>query len=97
MFPLMLSFCGIGCALLMNLNTEGLLGTVLFMPLFGAFLLSLFPSQKTSAHRLTALFFSLVTFLLSLLLWASFLPNSSEPFQQMIGFAGSWKELFGFV
>lgn len=90
MFPLMLSFCGIGCAILLNLNPEGLLGSVLLMPLLGALLLCLFPSPNVSAHKLTALVFSLLTFLSSLLLWANFLPNSPEPFQQILGFAGSW-------
>lgn len=86
----MLSFCGIGCAILLNLNPEGLLGGVLLLPLLGALLLCLFPSANVSAHRLMALIFSLLTFLYSLLLWANFLPQSPEPFQQIIGFAGSW-------
>lgn len=90
MFPLMLSFCGMGCALLLNLNHEGLLMTVLLLPLAGGFLLCLLPGKNTSAHRQTALITSLITFLYSVLLWSNFMPNSPEPFQQVFGITGSW-------
>lgn len=90
MFFLILACCGMGCALLMNLNQEGLLMVVLLLPLIGTLLLCLFPGKNLSAHRLIALMTTLVTFLLSLLLWANFLPNSSEPFQQIVGLSGSW-------
>ena len=85
MFPLMLSFCGMGCALLLNLNQEGLLAYVLLFPLTGAFLLCLFPGKNVFVHRWVALFFSLLTFLSSLLLWANFFANSPEPFQHIVG------------
>jgi proton-translocating NADH-quinone oxidoreductase chain M len=90
MFPLMLSCCGMGCALLMNLNPEGLLMVVLLLPLLGALFLCLLPGKSVSAHRLVALLTTLVTMLSSLLLWAHFMPSSPEPFQQMVGLSGSW-------
>ena len=90
MFPLILSFCGMGCALLLNINQEGLLFTVLLLPLGGALLLCLLPGKQVFLHRLTALLVTLATFLLSLLLWANFLPQSPEPFQQVVGLASHW-------
>jgi proton-translocating NADH-quinone oxidoreductase chain M len=90
MFPLMLCCCGMGCALLMSFNQEGLLMVPLVLPLLGSLWICLLPGKSVSSHRLVALFVSLATFLLSLLLWANFLPNSPEPFQQIVGFAGSW-------
>lgn len=90
MFPLVLSCCGMGCALLMNLNPENLLMIVLLLPLSGALLLCLLPGKSVSAHRFVALVTSLVTLLYSMLLWVNFMPNSIEPFQQIVGIAGSW-------
>ena len=90
MFPLVISCCGMGCALLMNLHPEGVLAIVLLLPLAGALFLCLLPGKNVFAHRLIALTVSFLAFLLSLLLWAHFLPKSFEPFQQIVGFAGSW-------
>ena len=90
MFPLVLSAWGMGCALLLNLPKEGLLFWILLLPVAGAFFLSLLPEKNTKGHRIVALFFSFLTFLGSLLLWASFMPNSPEPFQEIVGFSGSW-------
>lgn len=90
MFPLVLSTWGMGCALLLNIQQEGLLFWVLLLPLAGAFIVCLLPGKNVAAHRSVALFFSYLTFLSSLLLWATFLPNSVEPFQQIVGFSGSW-------
>lgn len=90
MFPLVLSTWGMGCALLLNMHQEGLLFWVLLLPVTGAFMICLLPGKNVAAHRTVALFFSYATFLCSLLLWASFLPNSPEPFQQIVGFSGGW-------
>lgn len=90
MFPLVLSAWGMGSALLLNMSQEGLLLWVLLLPLAGAFFLCLLPGKNVAAHRSAALFFSYATFLCSLLLWAAFLPNSPEPFQQIVGVSGGW-------
>lgn len=90
MFPLLLPCCGMGCAILINLNQTGWLMAVILLPLCGALMLCLLPGKSVSAHRLAALTVTLITLLLSLLLWAQFLPNSPEPFQQVVGLAGSW-------
>lgn len=91
MFPLVLSFCGIGCALLINITSADLLMWVLICPLFGAFWILLLAEKNVYAHRFVALIFSLITFLFSLLIWAQFIPNSSEPFQQIVGLSSNWK------
>lgn len=91
MILLILCLSGIGSAFLMNLNPDGHLLTLLVLPLMGAFVISLLPSQYVQGQRLAALFFTLLTFLLSFTLWANFIPNSTEPFQQVIGITGSWK------
>ena len=93
MFALVLSSWGIGFALLINffLDTKGLLLIVLLLPLVGAIFISILNANDVSGHRLWALTFSVFTFLLSLLLWAKFLPNSPEAFQQVVGISGSWQ------
>lgn len=90
MFPFVVSCSGMGCALLLNLNQEGLLMYVLLIPFVGALLLCFLPSKNTALHRLIALMFSLIAFLFSLLLWANFLPSSPEPFQQVVGLVSHW-------
>jgi proton-translocating NADH-quinone oxidoreductase chain M len=79
-----------GCAFLMNLSQEGVLMKVLILPLLGAFMLCILPNKSVSAHRVVTLVITLVTFVYSLLLWANFMPNSPEPFQQVVGLSGSW-------
>lgn len=91
MILLICGLSGISSAFLMSLNPEGHLLTLLILPLVGALVVSLLPSQYVQAQRLTALLFTLLTFLLSLVLWAHFIPNTMEPFQQVIGITGSWK------
>lgn len=91
MFLFVFSLCLIGLVFLINVETPNLILYVLGCPLLGAVLIGLLADKNTYYHRIIALFFSFLTFLLSLLIWAQFLPNSPEPFQQIAGFTGSWK------
>jgi len=53
-------------------GTIPLLSLVTFMPLIGAVLIAFLPRKNEAAARGTALFFSLMTFALSLLIWRRF-------------------------
>lgn len=95
MFPLVLCSWEVGCAGLMSLDPQGLLLWVVGLPLLGALGLCGFcATQNLKAHRLTALGVSLLTFLVSLVLWGHFVPNSAEPFQHVVGVTGSWNGIF---
>jgi hypothetical protein len=63
-----------------------LLSTLLFLPLFGVFILFFIPNWKIQVIRRIALNTSLLTFLLSLLLWIEF-DSSTARFQFLSGLA----------
>jgi NADH-quinone oxidoreductase subunit M len=56
-----------------------LLSLVTFLPLIGTFLLVLIPKGEARQHKSVALLTSLVTFGVSLALWAGFNPSASAP------------------
>ena len=62
-----------------------LLVTVLVLPLIGAFILFFISSWNRSAIKVIALSTSLITFLVSLLLWL-FFDNSAQKFQYLSGY-----------
>jgi NADH-quinone oxidoreductase subunit M len=55
-----------------------LLSLVIWTPMIGALLLLLLPREQVDGAKRAALVFSLVTFLLSLALWAGFRPDTAE-------------------
>jgi len=55
-----------------------LLSLVVWTPMIGALLVLLLPREQVDGARRAALAFSLVTFLLSLALWAGFRPDTAE-------------------
>ncbi|MEB2284573.1 MAG: NADH-quinone oxidoreductase subunit M [Polyangiaceae bacterium UTPRO1] len=55
-----------------------LLSLVVWTPMIGAFLVLLLPREQVDGARRAAFVFSLITFLLSLGLWAGFRPNTAE-------------------
>ena len=55
-----------------------LLSLVVWTPMIGALLVLLVPREQVDGARRAALAFSLVTFLLSLALWAGFRPETAE-------------------
>jgi proton-translocating NADH-quinone oxidoreductase chain M len=64
-----------------------LLSSILFLPLIGVLVLMFIPNWKTQLIRNIALNISLITFLLSLLLWIEF-DNSTSKFQFLQVFTG---------
>ncbi len=58
----------------MDFISSHLLSLILFFPVLGAVVVLCLPAGKLAAIRWTALAFSLVSFLLSLVLWARFVP-----------------------
>nr|YP_009449869.1 NADH dehydrogenase subunit 4 [Pectinodesmus pectinatus]ANG44806.1 NADH dehydrogenase subunit 4 [Pectinodesmus pectinatus] len=93
MWPLVFSMCVLGTTLLMTIPLEGLLSTVLLLPLGAALFLCVLPGKESQLHRFYALFFSLVTLVLCMRLWSGFVPAAVEPFQQVVGFSRSWNGL----
>jgi len=62
-----------------GMNTGNvLLSLVVWTPMIGALLVLLLPREQVDGARRAALAFSLVTFLLSLALWAGFRPDTAE-------------------
>ena len=59
-----------------------IISLITFIPLAGAALLIFIPGEKKDLHRLLALLFSLITFVLSVILFLNFDPSQAEP--QMI-------------
>ena len=71
-----------------------LISTLLFLPLFGVFILLFVPNWKTQLIRRIALNTSLLTFLISLLLWIEF-DSGTAHFQFFeAGLGGSTPALF---
>ena len=91
MILLIVCFSGISTAFLISLNPDGYLLNLILLPLVGALIVSLLPSPFVQGQRWFALLFTLLTFLISLVLWTHFIPTSTEPFQHVIGVTGSWK------
>ena len=69
-----------------------ILSLVLFLPIFGVFLLLFIPHWKTQLIRNIALNVSLVTFLISLLLWVEF-DSSTSKFQFFENYSGIQNEV----
>ena len=90
---LVMSCCGLGAAILANLQIENLLAIILVQPLTGALLLCLIPSSETKLIRIVALSTTLITLLLCVNLWANFVPNAQEPFGNVVGFTAGWQGL----
>ena len=55
-----------------------LLSLIVWTPMIGAFLVLLLPREQVDGARRAAFAFSLLTFLLSLALWAGFLPERAD-------------------
>lgn len=72
---LVMSCCGLGAAILANLQIENLLAIILLLPLAGALVLCLIPSSETKLIRVVALSTTLLTLWLCVCLWANFVPN----------------------
>ena len=60
------------------LNTGNILSYLLILPILGAFILFLIPKWNFQLLRITALFFSFSTFILSLFLWVWFDKSTSQ-------------------
>ena len=60
------------------LNTGNILSYLLILPILGAFILFLIPKWNFQLLRITALFFSFSTFILSLFLWVWFDKSISQ-------------------
>nr|NP_057986.1 NADH dehydrogenase subunit 4 [Tetradesmus obliquus]AAF72063.1 NADH dehydrogenase subunit 4 [Tetradesmus obliquus]CAB90371.1 NADH dehydrogenase subunit 4 [Tetradesmus obliquus] len=93
MWPLVFSLCVLGTALLYTVPVEGLLLTVLIVPLARALFLCVLPGKESKLHRFYALLFTLVTLILCTRLWRGFVPAAVEPFQQVVGLNRSWNGL----
>jgi proton-translocating NADH-quinone oxidoreductase chain M len=97
MYPLVFCACAMGSALFLYLpqydffSFDYVLPIVLLLPLVGALCICLLPSSATHLHRSFALFFTLLTLLFALRLWASFVPTSFVPFQNVFGITAEWK------
>jgi NADH-quinone oxidoreductase subunit M len=67
-----------------------LLSVITFLPLLGAVLVALLPRGEGGQHKGVAFFFSLLTFLISILLWTGFRPGASRyAFEQKTDWAPS--------
>ncbi len=66
-----------------------LLSIVVFLPLLGALVAALLPRSEGSQHKGIALFTTLTTFALSLMLWTGFKPGSGWQFEQKADWAPS--------
>jgi NADH-quinone oxidoreductase subunit M len=66
-----------------------LLSIVVFLPLLGALVAALLPRSEGSQHKGIALFTTIVTFALSLMLWTGFKPGSGWQFEQKADWAPS--------
>lgn len=75
----------------MNIPTATLLPLVLILPVVGAAIICLMPSSSTKYHRLVALYFTLATFMAAVVLWTTFVPASSVPFQHIFGISAGWQ------
>lgn len=82
----MLSFI-VGCAH----PVDYLLRYILLLPVFGQFCCRLVPGNNYKLIRVIQLFFTLRTFVLSVMLWGSYTPVSTEPFSHVVGFTQGWK------
>jgi NADH:ubiquinone oxidoreductase subunit 4 (subunit M) len=78
--------CGLGTMLLSSFQVDYLLRYILLMPTLGRFTLRLVPGNNYKLIRVIALVFTIVTFVLSVMIWGTYSAGSTEPFQNVIGF-----------
>jgi NADH-quinone oxidoreductase subunit M len=91
MFPLVFCACALGSTLFLYPAAHLLLPIVLLLPLVGAVCICLLPSSASHLHRSFALFFTFLTLLFALRLWASYVPVSAVPFQHVFGISAGWQ------
>lgn len=85
--------CGLGTVLLSGLTIPYLLRYILLLPAFGRFCVRLIPGTNYKLIRVVGLLFTLITFVLSVMLWGAYTPVSTEPFSHVVGFTQGWKGL----
>nr|ANN44637.1 NADH dehydrogenase subunit 4 [Hariotina sp. MMOGRB0030F] len=93
MWPLVISLCIIGTVLVLCLPTKRLLAIVLLLPLRGSLFLCVLPGKDSKKHSVFRLFVTMLTLVLCIRLWSSFVPTRVEPFQQVVGVSRNWNGL----
>ena len=91
MWPLVYCACGMGTTLLVLLPSTDLLAWTLVLPIIGALVICLLPTQQHQFQKIVALATTLYTLGCSLRLWAAFQPWAPEPFQQVFGLTAGWQ------
>lgn len=81
---------GLGAVLLSSLVLPNLLRYILLLPAFGRFQVSLIPRSRLKEIRRVGLFFTLRTFLLSVMLWGSY-RAADRRFRHVVGFSLNWQ------
>ena len=84
--------CGLGTVLLSSLVLDYLLRYILLLPAFGRFQVSLIPRNNVKQIRTVGLFFTLRTFVLTVMLWGSYSPVDSI-FSNVVGLTAGWQGL----
>jgi proton-translocating NADH-quinone oxidoreductase chain M len=93
MWFLTFSFICLSPLALLNIQNPNMLGFVILAPCLGALIIFCCGSRNYHLHRLIALYTTLITLVLSIILWSQFIPNCASAFQQIVGFSAGWKGL----
>lgn len=91
MFALVLCTSIMGCVIFLNATIDRLLPTVLLLPFIGAVCICILPANATLLHKRVALFFTLITLIAAICLWASYVPQACVPFQHVFQLSAGWQ------